>query len=207
VDCYSRHTWVFFLPDKSSTTVTPGFEELTSGIWTKFHHLKYKICRFWCDNRKGEYNNSRFRDILRATGIQYVPALPYTQHKKAVSEQMIRTITTKACTLLLDARLPAEFWAKAVQTAAYLHAHSPSMSNKGKAPFQMICNEKPEVHHLQRFGCLAYKWIAMSPEWGEKLSTSLTAGYYLGLCAPDYKDMEALESVYKAGHPGAGCEV
>jgi len=80
---------------------------------------------------------------------------------------MIRRITIKARALLLDARLPAEFWAEAVQTAAYLHARSPSQSNKGKTPFEMIYNEKPEVHHLRRFGCLAYKLVPM-PQRGEK---------------------------------------
>ena len=80
---------------------------------------------------------------------------------------MIRTITTKARALLLDARLPAVFWAEAVQTVAYLHARSPSPSNKGKTPFEMIYNEKPELHHLRRFGCLAYKLVPL-PQRGEK---------------------------------------
>ena len=80
---------------------------------------------------------------------------------------MIRTITTKAGALLLDARLPAEFWAEAIQTAVYLHARSPSQSNKGKTPFEMIYHEKPELHHLRRFGCLAYKLVPV-PQHGEK---------------------------------------
>ena len=89
------------------------------------------------------------------------------QHKNGVSERMIRTITTKAGELLLDARLPAEFWAEAIQTAVYLHARLPSQSNKGKTPFEMIYHEKPELHHLQRFGCLAYKLVPV-PQRGEK---------------------------------------
>ena len=80
---------------------------------------------------------------------------------------MIRTITTKARALLLDARLPAEFWAEAIQTAVYLHAGSLSQSNKGKTPLEMIYHKKPELHHLWRFGCLAYKLVPV-PQRGEK---------------------------------------
>ena len=116
---------------------------------------------------KGEYNNCLFRGILRATGIQYEPAPPYTQNKNGVRERTIRTITTKARALLLDARLPAEFWAEAIQTAVYLHARSPSQSNKGKTPFEMIYHEKPELYHLRRFGCLACKLVPV-PKCGEK---------------------------------------
>jgi len=167
VNDYSRRAWVFFLPDKSSTTVTSRFQEFTAWIWTNFDPLKYKIRRFRCDNGKGEDNNSLFRGILRATGIQYGPAPPYTQHKNGVSERIIRTITNKARVLLLDSRLPAEFWAEAVQTATYLHARSPSQSNTGRTQFEMIYKEKPELHHLRRFGCLAYKLVPM-PQGGEK---------------------------------------
>lgn len=105
VDDFSRHTWVFILPDKSSTTVTSHFQEFTAWIWTNFHHLKYKIRRFRCDNGKGKYNNCLFLGIQKATGIQYEPASAYTQHKNGVSKRMIRTITTKARAVRLDARL------------------------------------------------------------------------------------------------------
>ena len=69
VDDYSHHTSVYILPDKNSTTVTSQFQEFTAWIWANFHHLKYKIRQFRCDNGKGEYNNSLFQGILRATGI------------------------------------------------------------------------------------------------------------------------------------------
>ncbi|KAG0633194.1 hypothetical protein HOY80DRAFT_896912 [Tuber brumale] len=74
---------------------------------------------------------------------------------------MIWTITSQARSLLLDTKLPAEFWAASVQTAAYLDAHSPSHANKGIIPYKILHNEKPELHHLQRFGCLAYRLVPM----------------------------------------------
>lgn len=167
IDDYSRYTWVYFLSDKSSTTVTAKFQEFTAWIWTNFHHLKYKVHRFRCDNGKGEYDNSLFRGILRVTGIQYEPAPPYTQHKNGVSERMIRTITTKARSLLQDSSLPSEFWAEAIQTAAYLHARSPTRANAGKTPYELLYSSPPTLLHLRRFGCLVYKLIPKSQR-GEK---------------------------------------
>jgi len=89
IDDYSRYAWVYFLSDKSSTTITANFQEFTAWIWMTFKHLKFKIRRFRCDNGKGEYDNSLFRGILRVTGFQYEPAPPYTQHKNGLSERMI----------------------------------------------------------------------------------------------------------------------
>lgn len=167
IDDYSRYTWVYFLSDKSATTVTAKFQEFAAWIWTTFHYLKFKIRQFRCDNGKGEYDSSLFHGILRVTGIQYEPAPPYTQHKNSMSERMIHTITTKARSLLQDSLLPSEFWAEAVQTATYLHARSPTRANTGKTPYELLYSYPPNLLHLRRFGCLVYKLIP-KPQRGEK---------------------------------------
>ena len=97
-----------------------------------------KFSRFRCDNARGEYDNSLMRGILRVSGISFEPSPPYSQHKNGVSECMIRTLTTKARSMLLDSQLELEFWAEAISTAAYLHAHSSSQTLKGISPFEML---------------------------------------------------------------------
>lgn len=156
-DDYSRYSWVYFLRTKSADEVTSRFQE--------FQHLverqwpDWPIKRFWCDNGRGEYDNGFFRGILWVSGISYEPSPPYTQHKKGVSERLIRTLVTKARAMMIDSRLDDPFWAEAVNTASYLHARSPSRSIGGKTPYQMLHGTTPVLNHLRRFGCIVYNLI------------------------------------------------
>ena len=124
--------------------------------------------------------NSFFRGILRVSGISYELSPPYTQHKNRVSERMIRTISTKARSLLLDSRLEDVFWAEAVNTAIYLHSRSPSSSLNNQTSYEVLTGQKPELQHLRRFGSTAYKLIPAEQRNGKFSSHSrrcLMLGY------------------------------
>ena len=143
IDDFSRSTWVYFLRSKKAEEVVAVFQEFQAMVDTKYS--EYTIRRFRCDNGRGEYDNGFFRGILRVRGISFEPSPPYTQHKNGVSERMIRTISTKARSLLLDSRLEDIFWAEAVNTAKYLHSRSPSASLHGRTPYEVLNGRKPEL--------------------------------------------------------------
>jgi len=157
IDDYSRTTWVFFLQTKSSTEVVSVFQEFQAQLDKRFP--QWPITRFRCDNGRGEYDNSLFRGILRVCGITFEPSPPYTQSKNGVAERMIRTIVTKARALLIDSLMVDEFWAEAINTAVYLHMRTPSQALAGITPYEKLHKKKPELGHLRRFGCLAFKLI------------------------------------------------
>jgi len=56
---------------------------------------------------------------------------------------MIRTITEKARTMMIDCQAPIQFWGEAVNTAVYLHQRSPNEGltrrdgNGFQAPYNM----------------------------------------------------------------------
>jgi len=130
------------------------------------------IRRFRCDNGRREYDNAFFREILRVRGIFFEPSPPYTQHKNGVSERMIRTITTKARSMLLDSLLVDVFWAEAVNTATYLHSRSPSTSLNCRTPYKLLNRQKPELQDLRRFGAAAHKLIPPEQRNGKYSSHS-----------------------------------
>ena len=100
---------------------------------------------------------------------------------------MVGTLTEKARAMMLDSQAPMQFWAEAVRTASYLHARTPSRALDGKSPYEMLHRhrrlhrlresnsdaevevqveadvkddvDKPKLHHLRRFGCIAYRRI------------------------------------------------
>lgn len=178
IDDYSRYTWVFFLKTKGATEITGRFQEFKARMELLFPDTR--IGRFRCDNGKGEYNNNLFRGILRTSGVSYEPAPPYTQHKNGVAERMIRTLCTKARAMLIDSRMDDEFWVEAVNTATYLHARSPSHAIENKTPYELLNGYKPELSHLRRFGCAAYKLIPdaqRSGKFSSRASDCVMIGY------------------------------
>jgi len=90
---------------------------------------------------------------------------------------MIRTIVTKARAMLFDSRLSDEFWAEAVNTAVYLHARSPSRSVGGLTAYEMLFGQKPELGHLRRFGCIAYKLIPEAQRKGKFAERAKKCGF------------------------------
>jgi hypothetical protein len=156
IDDFTRMTWVYFLKVKNHEETLEAFQtfkviaEKASG---------HSICRFRCDNGRGEYDNQFFTDFLKAEGINYEPAAPYTQNQNGVSERKIRTVVERARTMLLEARLPERFWADAVATAVYILNRSPTKALTGKTPFEAWSGRRPNLSHLRRFGCDAYLHI------------------------------------------------
>jgi len=178
IEDFSRTGWIYFLRSKRAEEVVSVFQEFQAMVDTQYP--QYTIRRFRCHNGREEYDNAFFRGILHVRGISFEPSPPYTQHKNGVSERMIRTITTKAHSLLLDSHLEDIFWAEAVNTATYLHSRSPSSSLNHHTPYEMLTGQKPELQHLRRFGSTVYKLIPPEQRNGKFSSRSrkcLMLGY------------------------------
>lgn len=115
-----------------------------------------KIVHLYIDNGR-EYLSNEMKDYCSENGISYHLTIPYTPHQNGVSERVIRTITEKARTLLIDAKLPQSFWGEAVLTATYLINRTPTRALKGnKTPFEMWHNKRPKLQYLRVFGSTAY---------------------------------------------------
>jgi hypothetical protein len=114
-------------------------------------------------------------------GTQYEPAPPYTQHKNGVSERMLETLNTKARALMIDANLPSNFWAEAINAAVYLHQRTPTKALNGMTPYEKLLSKKPELEHLRRMGCVAYKQIASEQrkdgKFGARSKKCMMLGY------------------------------
>ena len=179
IDDCTRYTEVYFL-------VTKLAEEILS---VKFKNYQawveawgFRIKRFRCDNGSGDYNNSVFLALLGEKGISYEPAPPYTQHKNGVAERMIRTLNSKARSMMWEANVPSKFWPEAIRTACYLHRRSPTMSLSGnRSPFEALFGTVPPIEHLRRFKCHVFKHIPPAQrnekKFGSRSNPSMTLGY------------------------------
>ena len=177
VDDCTRYVEVFTLITKTAAEIVEKFKAYKAWVEAQ----GYRIRRFRCDNGTGEYANSTFLTLLTSSGISFEPAPAYTQHKNGVSERMIQTLNTKARCLLLDAQLPAKFWAEAIKTAAYIHRRTPTTSlPEFKTPFEALYGTVPPLHHLRRFGCAVFRHIPKEQRKGkfaERARPCMLLGY------------------------------
>jgi hypothetical protein len=178
IDDCTRYTEVYFLITKSAEEISAKFQHYQAWVEAQGFHIK----RFRSDNGTGEYSNSVFLAILGEKGITYEPSPPYTQHKNGTAERMIRTLNTKARSMMWDANVPIQFWPEAIRTACYLHRRSPTSSLSGnRSPYEALYGTVPQIGHLRRFGSRAYKHIPPTQrtekKFGNRSNRCMMLGY------------------------------
>jgi hypothetical protein len=97
---------------------------------------------------------------------------------------MIRTTNDTIRTLLLQAHLPARFWAEALHTSTYLLNRLPSIACPAPTPHQALFGSPPRYDHLRVFGCACYPNTAATAP--HKLAPRSTLCAFLGY-SPDHK--------------------
>lgn len=80
--------------------------------------------------------------------------------------------------LLAQSGLPTYFWAEAVNTANYIRNRCISKSLNGSTLYELWKGEKPDISHLQSFGCKVLL-LDKSPSKG-KLEPRATEGIFIG---------------------------
>jgi hypothetical protein len=135
-----------------------------------------------CDNGR-EFDNSTSHDFFLSHGIQLRMSCPYTSSQNGKAERMIRTTNDTIRTLLLQAHLPARFWAKGLHTSTYLLNRLPSTACPAPTPHQALFGTPPRYDHLRIFGCACYPNTAAAPH---KLAPRSTLCVFLGY-SPDHK--------------------
>ncbi|MFX3650893.1 MAG: hypothetical protein ACE3JU_26415, partial [Paenibacillus sp.] len=179
IDDFSRTTDVVFLRNKEKATITTAFDAYRTRKENEFAAQGYTISKFRCDNGRGEYDNDLFRSLLLTSGIAFCPSPPYCQHKNGVSERMIQTICRKVRAMLLDSGLAATFWAECVTTAVYINNRTPTSANNSSSPFEALYRIPSRIHHLRRFGCIAYITITKEQQ-ASKFSIRAKKAIFLG---------------------------
>jgi ATP-binding cassette subfamily B (MDR/TAP) protein 1 len=74
---------------------------------------------------------------------------------------MNRTILERARSMRIHAGLPKQFWADAVNTAAYLINRGPSVPLNCGLPEEAWTGKEVNLSHLRVFGCIAYMHIEL----------------------------------------------
>lgn len=87
-----------------------------------------------------------------------------------------------ARSLLKSKGIPSTFGAEAVSTAMYLLNQAPTKSIMGKTSYEAWYKEKPNVHHLRMFGCVAHVKV-MKPHLPRMADWSIRTVHAVGIRA------------------------
>ena len=85
--------------------------------------------------------------------------VPKTPEQNGVAERLNRTLVEMTRSMLLDSKLPHNFWAEALATAAYIRNRCPTKAVDSMTPYKAWTSLKPTVNHFHVFGCGAFMHI------------------------------------------------
>ena len=92
-----------------------------------------KIKKLRIDNG-GEYEDTRFKNFCYEHEIKMERTVLGTPQHNGVAERMNRTLTERDRSTCIQSSLPKQFWAEAVNTAAYLINRGPSVPLEHRIP-------------------------------------------------------------------------
>eukprot|EP00253_Pinus_taeda_P009530 PITA_09530 len=120
IDDFTRKTWVYFLKNKSE--VFEKFRNFKALVENQ-SGLHIKVLR---TDRGGEYISKEFLRFCRENGIHKQFTRRYTPQQNGVVERKHRTIMDMARSMLKAKHLPNDYWAEAVNCAAYILNRCPT---------------------------------------------------------------------------------
>ncbi|KAM1068509.1 hypothetical protein ACFX2A_000471 [Malus domestica] len=147
VDDYTRCTWVYLMRHKSDTCTF--FMHFIALVETQYMST-VKIIR--SDNGP-KFNLDSF---YSSKGIVHQTSCVVTPQQNRIVKRKHRHLLNVARALLFQAKLPKQFWGKAILTAAYLINSTPTPVLNGKTPYELLFCTPPQYMHLRVFGCLCF---------------------------------------------------
>ena len=102
--------------------------------------------------------------------------------------------------LLLERKIPNQFWAEAINTSVYLLNRLPTKAWQDMTPYEAWCGNKTSIHHLRIFGCICYYRVPETKR--SNLDNKAHKGIFMGyssskgyriFCLKSYKLILSLE--------------
>ncbi|GMF22860.1 unnamed protein product [Phytophthora lilii] len=98
------------------------------------------------------------KDYLNRSGIKHEKTVPYTPQQNGLAERMNRSLVEMARCMLYHENVEKKWWAKAVNTAAWIINRIPH-SVTVKTPYEIVYKTKPQLMNLKVFGAIGYAHI------------------------------------------------
>ncbi|MBW0481296.1 hypothetical protein O181_021011 [Austropuccinia psidii MF-1] len=163
--------YFMILVDQFSGYISIKFLKEESEVFTHFRIFKvYAEKKLNCkiqniaSNGGGKFKNSSFKSFTREQGINHVIRPPYMPQHNGIAEWANWSVIEKTNCLLLQSKLPTQYWAEAEAKATMLC----NMVKKGnKTPYELCHQIAPPINNLRPFGCKTWVRIPDSAIMGK----------------------------------------
>lgn len=152
IDDFTRYSWLFPLHYKSQVKHT--IAEFKAFVSTQFN-ITIQTVR---SDNGGEFINLFLRHLFLSAGIIHQTTCPHTPEQNGVVERKHRHLIETTVTLLLQSKLPVQFWLEALTTTVYLTNRLPHTSLNFQVPYTLLFHVNPDYLFLP-FGCACYPWL------------------------------------------------
>ncbi|GMF32337.1 unnamed protein product [Phytophthora fragariaefolia] len=144
--------------------------------WAERHWPDCKVQEILTDGG-GEFENVPITAWYQQNGITHTPTPPNTSRLNIV-ERTHQTLTGMMKSMMKDSGFPTSFWVEALYYAVYIKNRVFS-SPTNCTPFEEMWGRKPNIHHVRKFGALAYGHTKVGPS-RYKFADNCRIGYVLG---------------------------
>ena len=126
-----------------------------------------------------ETKNRSLTDFLESDGVKRRFIVPHAHEQLGVAERMNYTLCDMARTMLADSGLPLELWAEAIQHAAYVRNHCPTVAVSDGVPAGVYHGEIPDCSHFRVFGARVF-YALLKHQQPTKFSPRGKMGFFVG---------------------------
>ena len=176
LDVGTHYMWTYFLKSKNAEDVREAMRCWLLEI--KKDGITPEAFMTIRSDNGSEFIEAETKELLQANGIKHDRAPPH--HHVYAIERLNRTLQEMTRSLLAHAKLPAKYWAEALNVAAYTLNRLPCKPHqKHITRFQAYFGTKPDVSHMRTFG--SYCWVrnydAKLKIWDDRATRHRFLGY------------------------------
>ena len=153
LDDYTSHAWFFSLKKKSD--VINHAQQFIA--YAKNQHNV--LISTWQFDGRTEFINDAFKNMLADNGILSETSVPYMHQQNGHAERLNHTIMDKAQAMCFCACLMDTMWEYSWNHSIHVYNCTLIKHLNWQTPFKALKAEKPDVSHLQVFGCGAYVFL------------------------------------------------
>jgi len=157
-----------------------------SDVFSAFKKLAKRMQNSSCSNicaiqsdHGGEFQNEKFCSFFKKLGIFHNFSAPRTPQQIGVVERKNKSLEELSRTIFCESSLPKYFWADAVSTACYVMNMILIRPILKKTPYKLFNGRKPNIGHLEVFGCKCYILNNGKENLG-KFDEKVNVGIFLG---------------------------
>ncbi|KAE9045518.1 hypothetical protein PR002_g2177 [Phytophthora rubi] len=181
MDGYSRLVTVHMLKNKSSEVVNNHLKEYV--LWAERQAgrmikkvITHKVMQVLTD-KGGEFVSEAMEAWYNSRGIEHIQVGPKSSQLN-LCERTHQSLVEMTMAMMVQSGLPRSLWPEAMRNAVYIKNRSYNKGTQG-VPYEMFFGAKPDVHHIRKFGALAYVHVPVTPS-RRKHHCNAKLGYVLG---------------------------